>query len=528
MNKLERIKAEKDGLEIRKDLERFAREGWESISEDDLERLKWVGLFLRKPTPGFFMLRVRIPNGYTYSHQVKALADIAEEFGNGLLDITTRQQVQVRHLKIDDVLEVFQRLEAVGLTSLQTGLDNIRNIMGCPVAGLQSQEILDASPLVREMTEHFLGNTEFTNLPRKFNIVLTGCPHNCLEAETQDLAFVPATRELNGKEVTGFNVLAGGKMGSGGYRIASPLDVFVAPEETVEVASAVVALYRDYGNRELRTANRFAFLLEDWGEARFRKELVKRLGRPLASAGQDRRLVQKLDHVGIYRQKQPAFNYVGLKVVTGRIRAAQFREAALLSERYGTGELRLTPTQNIVLPHVHDKKLGDLLEESLLKELLYAPFGLTRHLVACVGSDYCSLAAIETKARAVEVAQKLEARLESAEPLSIHWSGCPAGCGNHLVGDIGLLGKRIRLNGEVIEAVDIFVGGRAGPQPHPATRIMENVPCERLPEVLQQLAPYHTREKMHPVRDRKPRRARARMPEEEETPRAPPSLRSSA
>jgi len=216
-------------LDIKPDIQRFAQEGWETIGEDDIERLKWYGLFLRKPTPGFFMLRVRIPNGYTHSYQFRALAEIARKFGNGVIDITTRQQVQIRHLKIENVPEVLELLEAAGLNSIQTGLDNVRNIMGCPVAGLNPKEILNAFPVVESLTEHLLENRAFSNLPRKFNIAITGCPDNCIHSETQDLALVPARREDSDKEVHGFNVLAGGKLGSGGYRIASSLDIFLSP-----------------------------------------------------------------------------------------------------------------------------------------------------------------------------------------------------------------------------------------------------------------------------------------------------------
>ncbi len=512
MNKVEKFKCEKDSLEIKKDLVRFGEEGWQSISEEDIHRLKWYGLFLRKPTPGLFMVRVRIPNGMTYSHQVKALADIAENYGNGVIDITTRQQIQLRSLKIEDVLAVFEIMESVGLSSLQTGMDNVRNIMGCSVAGLQSTEVLDGMPQVMAMTQHILENREFTNLPRKFNMSISGCPHNCVEAETQDLALIPAKKMIEGETLTGFNILGGGKLGSGGYRIATPLDVFVMPEEVVEVCDAIIRIYRDFGDRETRTANRFAFLLDEWGEVRFREELVQLLERDLMTAGTDVREQKKNDHIGIFRQKQPGMNFVGLKVVTGRISASSFRQAAVLSERYGTGDIRLSPSQNLILPHVPDKKLGDLLEEPLLKELLYAPFGMTRHLVSCVGSDYCSLATIETKSRAVKVSRELEKRMEEITPLSIHWSGCPASCGNHLVADIGLLGKRARVKGKIVDAVDIFVGGRTGPNAQLATRIMENIPCDDLPDVLQHLVPYHTREKMHPVR--KKRKARGiRMPE---------------
>jgi len=503
MNKIELLKTEKDGLDIKPDIERFAKEGWESIGEDDIERLKWYGLFLRKPTPGFFMLRVRIPNGYTHSYQFRALAEIAWKFGNGLIDITTRQQVQIRHLKIENVPEVLELLEAAGLNSIQTGLDNVRNIMGCPVAGLNPKEILNAFPVVESLTEHILENRAFSNLPRKFNIAITGCPDNCIHSETQDLALVPARREDSDKEVFGFNVLAGGKLGSGGYRIASSLDIFLTPEEVVEVCSEIIAIFRDHGDREVRTRNRLAFLLEDWGEDRFRQELSKRLKRPLTRSGTDLRLDEHSEHIGIYRQKQPNMNFVGIKIPVGRLSGEQFEHIAELAEKYGNGEIRISPSQTLILPNISDRKLGDLLEEDLLKEFDYNPHTVIKGLVSCVGKDYCSLAIIETKTRAREVADKLSQKLKNTAPLTMHWSGCPAGCGNHLVADIGLIGKRAKVDGQVVDAVDVFVGGRSGKHAKLAIKILEDVPCDRLPEVLEQVIPYHSRKKMHPIRNKK-------------------------
>ncbi len=509
VNAIETIKSAKDCMDIKNQIEQFAREGWESISEEDVHRLKWYGLFLRKPTPGYFMLRVRIPNGFAFSHQVRALAQISTEFGNGQIDITTRQQVQVRHLKIEYVPAVFELMESVGLTSMQTGMDNVRNIMGCPVAGLHPREAINASSIVAALTHHIVGNRDFTNLPRKFNIAITGCPDNCIHTETQDLALVPAVKIISGREAAGFNIIAGGKMGSGGYRIASPLNIFVTPEEAVSVSSEIILLFRDCGSRESRTQSRLAFLLDEWGEERFRSELEKRMGLTLATAGKDLRGNEHSDHVGVYRQKQLSMNYVGLKVVVGRIKADLLHRVAELAERYGNGEIRFTPGQNLILPHVSDKKLAGLLDEEELKELLYAPSPVMRKLVACVGSDYCSLAAIETKSRAKEVAAKLEQMMENVRPISMHWSGCPAGCGNHLVADIGLLGKKARIDGKTVDAVDVYVGGRAGPHPKQAVKLLENVPCDQLPEVLNGIIPYHSREKMHPIKTGKGARKKA-------------------
>lgn len=508
MNKVEQVKRERDGLDVKDAIAEYARTGWESISEGDIQRLKWYGLFLRNPTPGYFMIRVRIPGGRTGSYQIRTLAEIAARYGNGVLDLTTRQQVQLRHIRIEHVPPIFAMMEAVGLNSMQTGMDNVRGVMTCPVAGMNPGEILDATPVVIALTQEILANREYTNLPRKFNVTITGCPDNCLHAETQDLALVPAFREDGTAKIPGFNVLVGGKLGSGGYRIASPLNVFVAPDEAVEVCAAIIRVYRDCGPRDSRTAARLAFLLDEWGEARFRDEVESRLARRLAPAGTDARKAAHKDHIGIFRQRQAGMNYVGLKVPVGRITADDLKAVAALAERYGGGELRLSPAQTIIIPNVSDRKLGDLTEEPLLKRFAYNPSPIQYGLVSCVGNDYCNLAVIETKSRAVETANALEARLGSAiKPITMHWSGCPAGCGNHLVADIGLLGKKAKVNGQVIDAVDVYVGGRSGPDPKLAVKIMEDVPCDRLAAVLEGLVPYHTRDKMHRVRGKESRKS---------------------
>lgn len=502
-NKIEQLKAEKDGLDIKESIDRYSKLGWESVTEDDVHRLKWHGLFLRNPTPGFFMIRVRIPGGKTGSYQLRVLADIAATYGNGLLDITTRQQVQLRHIKIDDIPAVFVKMDEVGLTSMQTGMDNVRNIMTCSVAGLAPEEILDATSVVTALTEEILDNRDYTNLPRKFNVAITGCPSNCLHMETQDLALIPAYQVHDGKKTLGFNILAGGKLGSGGYRIASALDIFVAPDEVVEVCAAIIKVYRDFGFRESRTMSRLAFLLDDWGEVRFHKEVVSLLGRSLPIQGDDARKNSVNDHVGIYRQKQPSMNYIGLKVPVGRLKAEDLRRIIGLAEQYGTGEIRISPAQTLIIPNVRDRKLGDLIEEPALQDFLYNPSPIPKGLVSCVGNDYCNLAVIETKSRAVEVAKSLAHKVgNTIKPITMHWSGCPAGCGNHLIADIGLLGKKVKIQGRVVDAVDVYVGGRSGPNPKLAVKLLEDVPCNRLAEILAGVVPYHTREKMHRVKSK--------------------------
>lgn len=501
MNKIEAIKHERDGLAVRELIAHYAANGWESIPEADIQRLKWYGLFLRNPTPGLFMLRVRLPGGHTTTVQMRTLAEVAATYGNGVLDVTTRQQVQVRHLKIDAVPAVFDRLARVGLTTLQTGMDNVRNVMTCPVSGINPDERVETMELVRALDREVVGNPAYSNLPRKLNVAITGCPHNCLHLETQDVALVPAFYDLGHDRCVGFNVLVGGKLGSGGYRIASPLDVFVNPADALDVCRAIVELYRDHGPRENRTQARLAFLIESWGIARFRAEVEAKLGKRLAPAGEDARVAGEQDHIGIFRQRQRGFNYVGLKVPVGRIDAGALLKIVALAETYGNGDMRLTPTQALIVPHISDRLLGELAEEPLLTQFTYNPLPLYKGLVSCVGSDYCNLAVIETKRRAVETAKALEKRLGATlKPITMHWSGCPASCGNHLVADVGLLGKKVRIDGKVVEAVDIYVGGRSGRDPKLAIKLMEDVPCDKLPAVLEGLLPYHTRDKMHRVR----------------------------
>ena len=488
MNKIEEYKKEKDGLDILGDVSRYAAEGWQAITESDKERLKWAGVFFRRQTPGHFMMRLRIPNGILSGAQLRAVGEISAEYGKRFADLTTRQQIQLRWFTINDVPQIWERLTAVGLVSLQTGMDNIRGVIGCPVAGLTPNELFDASGVVREFTQIFVGNKAFTNLPRKFNVTITACKEICTHAESQDLALTPAIKEIGGVEMSGFNVAVGGKLGSGGFRMASPLDLFVTPEEAPAVCSHIVMIFRDHGARELRTKARLAFLIESWGAEKFRSELERRLDRPLASAGKDQRAQKHTDHIGVFRQKQPGFNYVGLAVPVGRVTAEHMLTVAELAEKYGSGQLRLTVGQNIIIPNVPDGKIGALTEEPLLQDLRYDPSEIMRGLVSCTGMDYCHFALIDTKGWALKTARHLEAKLGTTQPLRMHWSGCPASCGNHTVSDIGLLGKNIKLNGEVVEAVDVFAAGAAGTEPNFPIKILEDVPCEDLSDAIAGLA----------------------------------------
>ena len=274
-NPVERIKNEKPGLDILDEIHELAAQhgGWETIDPGDRERLKWIGTFFRKPTPQRFMMRLRITNGRLTAAQLDALAALSRRLGSGVMDLTTRQQIELRDIQIGDVPDILAILRDIDLSSLQTGMDNIRGTNTCALSGVTPHELFNAAPVGEEFTRMFLGNHGYANLPRKLNVAFTGCLENCLHAETQDIAMTPA---WGLGDTPGFNVAVGGKMGSGGMVIAQPLDVFVKPDEAARMAAAITLLFRDEGSREKRTRARLAFLLDDWGVDQFRAWLAER------------------------------------------------------------------------------------------------------------------------------------------------------------------------------------------------------------------------------------------------------------
>lgn len=474
-----------DGLRILEHLPQIIERGAESLTPAEKELLKWVGVFYRRPTPGKFMMRIRMPNGFVKSEQLRTIAELSRRIGNSVLDITTRQQIELRGFTLDSIPVIWEKLAGVDLGSLQTGIDNVRNINGCALAGLTPHELFDASPVVQELDRIIVGskgNPEFTNLPRKFNITVTGCMDNCTHNESQDIALIPAKK--GGR--AGFNILVGGKMGSGGFTIASPLNVFVEIFQAARVVVELIKIHRDHSPREARSKCRFAFLIEKWGIPRLRAELTARLGHELAFQGRDMRTSLHADHIGLTAQTRARVAAVGLCVPTGRINPEQLDELARLADVYGSGEIRLTTGQNAIIPNVPRERLPQLLQEALLEQFSPRPSPFVRGLVACIGTDYCNLALIETKSRAVALSQALHEKMgPGGNPLSIHWSGCPAGCGNHEAADIGLRGFKTKIDGKIVDAVAVYVGGRTGRHAVAGKEILATVPCdEAFPEVM--------------------------------------------
>jgi ferredoxin-nitrite reductase len=517
LNKFEKFKAEKDGLAVKAEIEKFASLGWEAMDETDRDhRLKWVGVFFRPVTPGKFMMRMRMPNGIITSDQLRVLAEVIQRYGDdGSADITTRQNIQLRGIRIEDLPDIFEKFHAVGLTSVQSGMDNVRNITGDPVAGLDADELFDTRELVQQIqdmvTNKGQGNPEFTNLPRKFNIAITGGRDNSVHAEINDLAFVPAFQEgirdwgLGTREETaqspvanrqspifGFNILVGGFFSAKRCEAAIPLNAWVSPEDVVAVCRAVLEVFRDNGSRANRLKSRLMWLIDEWGIEKFRDEVERKLGKSLLSAAaKDEIDWEKRDHIGVYKQKQLGFNYVGLHVPVGRLYAEDMFEMARLAEVYGSGEIRLTVEENFIIPDVSDSRLETLLTEPLLEKFSVNPAPLTRALVSCTGAQFCNFALIETKNRALAMIQELEKQLEVTHPVRIHWTGCPNSCGQPQVADIGLMGTKARKNGKAVEGVDIYMGGTVGKDARLGSCVAKGIPCEDLLPVLQKLIIEH-------------------------------------
>ncbi|MEH2373966.1 ferredoxin--nitrite reductase [Nostoc sp.] len=503
LNKFEKLKAEKDGLAIKSEIEKFAALGWEAMNEIDRDhRLKWVGVFFRPVTPGKFMMRLRMPNGILTSSQMGVLAQVVQRYGDdGCADITTRQNIQLRGIRIEDLPDIFNRFDAVGLTTVQSGMDNVRNITGDPVAGLDADELYDTRELVQQiqdmLTNKGEGNPEFSNLPRKFNIAIAGGRDNSVHAEINDLAFIPAFQEAGEQnlapghsyeKVFGFNVLVGGFFSAKRCEAAIPLNAWVAPEDVVTVCRAVLEVFRDHGLRANRQKSRLMWLIDEWGLEKFRAEVENRLGKSLLpAAAKDEIDWEKRDHIGVYKQKQLGLNYVGLNIPVGRLDAENMFEIARLARVYGNGEIRLTVEQNIVIPNISDSRLETFLTEPLLKRFSIDPGLLTRSLVSCTGAQFCNFALIETKNRALAMIKALEEELTFINPVRIHWTGCPNSCGQPQVADIGLMGTKTRKNGKTLEGVDIYMGGKVGKDAHLGTCVIKGIPCEDLEPVLQDL-----------------------------------------
>ncbi|MFU8866919.1 nitrite/sulfite reductase [Natronococcus sp.] len=516
-HKKEEQKADCYGDEVRQHILEFAENGgYEAIPDDEREewftRFKFWGLFhQRDGQESYFMMRLTNASGVLEPGQLRAIAKVARdyatgpvenpEFGNGWIDLTTRQSVQLHWLKLEDVPEIWERLESVGVSSRSAGGDTMRNISGSALHG-KVEEYVDSGPLLERFQEELRGDDALANMPRKFNISVTGSKSGCAQDTLNDIGFEPARKEIQGKVVKGFNVRVGGGLGGRQPRAASPLDIFVRPENAYEVGRGFVELYHDHGNRQNRSKNRTRFFVEDWGEEKIRETLqAEYVDFELESAGESFREeytynagkpadAGKRDHVGVHEQKGEGMYYVGLTVPVGRMPAEDALELADLADEYGSGELRLTRRQNPVIVDVSEDVLEALLGEGLLSEYRPEPSPFERGAMACTGTEFCSIALTETKARMARTLRWLNRNVDLPDDvgtIKIHYSGCTADCGQAMTADIGLQGMRARKDGEMVEAFDIGVGGGVGEDPSFVEWVQQRVPADETPGAIRNL-----------------------------------------
>ncbi|MGZ9586225.1 nitrite/sulfite reductase [Paenibacillus marinisediminis] len=487
LNKVEFMKMEKDGLDVIRDIiETYANTGYEGIPDDDKSRFKWAGVYEQKPKDGYFMMRIRINSGIMTTVQARALAEIAHLYGRDLIDVTTRQAIQYHWLRVENLPDIFKRLEDVGLYSYEACGDCPRTIVGNPLAGIDPHELLDTTAIVNEVNDFFLLNRDFSNLPRKYKMSISSNIYNNAHAEINDLSFSPATKIIDGQEVIGFHVHVGGGL-SAKPHLAQRLDVFARPDEVLKIAVGVTTIFRDYGYREKRHQARLKFLVADWGVERFLTKLEEIIG-PLERAGVDRTVGWQAAYFdGVHPQAQSGLNYIGLNVPVGRLNASELLALADITEKYGDGLLRTTMSQNILISSIPDHAIDEVLAEPVLQRLSPFPKPFMSRTVSCTGNEFCNLAVVETKERARLVAEYLDEHVDLGEKVRIHFIGCPNACGQKHVADIGLQGALVKTPNGTVDAFDIAVGGILGPNARFNTTLKGRVKADDLPVVLEQL-----------------------------------------
>ena len=440
LNPAEVAKREDDGLNVRARIETiYAVKGFASIWPSDLRnRFRWHGLYTQRPeTDGYFMLRVRIPGGMLTTTQLDAIGAISERYGRDVADVTDRQNVQLHWIRIEDVPAIWEQLEAVGLSTTEACGDTPRNILGCPLAGIDASEIVDASVVLQEANARLLGNPEFSNLPRKFKISISGCGHQCAQHEINDVGLVGA---LSADGEAGFDLWVGGGLSTNPMFAQRP-GAFVAPEQVTDVVLGVTAVFRDWGYRRARNRARLKFLVADWGPEKFREVLEEELGFALQDlAPPAPSALTGSEHTGVWPQKDGR-HYVGFAGRAGRISGHQLRAVAELAERYGAGRIRATTQQKLVILDVADANLEPLERELGILGLPARPSNWRKGTMACTGIEFCKLAIVETKGRASELYRYLEEHLPGYDDdVRINVNGCPNSCARYQTADIGLMG----------------------------------------------------------------------------------------
>lgn len=486
-NPVEVFKAEKHGFDVWDDVLRYAAERtpMKDIPGPDLERMKWHGVFYRKrDTPGAYMLRIRLTGCEMSAAQARAIAFVAYQYGHGIIDVTTRANVQVQGLAIEDVPKAIERLHAAGVTAKQTGQDNVRNVYGHPLSGVDPEELIDTRSLCRQITGLFIDNRQFSNLPRKFNIALNGRDQSGIHFWTQDLAFLAHRSPEN--EVL-FQVLIGGKQGQT-PQLGRHLPVLVRPEQVLEVTHAILELFRTQGKREKRDEARFCFLVDQIGVGGVLDHLERTLPFPLLPCVAEPALPTGYeDLIGWFPQKQPGKWSMGLCVPLGRLTWQQLEGLAVASAKWGDGSMRVTPEQGVLIINIPGGfKDAVATAVARLGLSVYAD-SLARNVVACTGKQFCNIAVTETKAHAFQLIERLRQSSLTLHGIRIHMSGCPASCAQHHAADIGLKGVRVKRLLGTREGFDVYLGGGVSGRIHLALPYKLGVDVDQLPRLVEEV-----------------------------------------
>jgi sulfite reductase (ferredoxin) len=478
--RVERLKREKNPWLHLDEIREFARRGHDSIPPE------WLGTYFRpwgvytqgdgagvtggkggegKAAP-YFMVRIRVPNGLLTSNQVRTIAAFSRDHGNGLADITVRQNIQLHWIRIQSLPDLFDQLEGVGLRTTGACGDVTRNITGCPLAGLDSRELADVSPLVLALDKELGGNPDFYNLPRKFKITVTACPDWCSYPEINDISFTTTRRVREGREEVGFSLRVAGGLSTEPH-LAVRLNAFVRWEQVVPVARAIAEVFRS--SEVLRQSRdrarlKYLFLEHGWTAGSFLTAIEAQLGHALDSAEPEVLPAHThRDHLGIVPQKQTGLVSVGAAVVRGRITPEQLLLAADLADQYGDGRLRATAMQNLLIVNVPEAQSATVAQKLSAAGLPVATTAFIRGTVACTGSEFCKLALTETKNFARWLTEQLDERFpDYSDELKLHITGCPNSCGQHWIADIGIEGKKIKADGKLVDAYYFCVGGAVG------------------------------------------------------------------
>ncbi|HEY6851905.1 MAG TPA: nitrite/sulfite reductase [Terracidiphilus sp.] len=497
----ERLKLEKNPWQAFDEVRAFARQGRSSVVPEWASLyFKWWGIYTQGDGVGatggqggeglasdYFMMRIAIPNGILSASQLRVIAGLTRKYARNLADISVRQAIQLHWLTIESLPEVVDALSAIGLSPQGACGDVVRNVTGCPLAGVAADELIDAAPLAREIARLLAGNHEFYNLPRKFKISVTGCPSWCSVPEINDIGLTAVRHQGQ----VGYSLRVGGGL-SREPHIAVRLDAFILPEQAPAVVRAVAEVFRDQqGLRESRERARmkYLFLKEGWSGEKFLAEVERRLDFKLLP-GVPEQVPDDIfrDHVGITPQRQPGLSSVGASVLRGRLSGDQLEAAAELSERFGSGGLRTTVSQNLLLIDVPNNKTAELVRELGSIGLQVEGSSFWRGAIACTGTEFCKLAITETKGFTRWIVDELEERLPGFDQqLKLNVTGCPNGCGQHWVADIGIEGKKIKYEGKLIDAYYFCLGGAVGQHAAVARPVGYRCPATLVPEAIERL-----------------------------------------